>query len=145
MKNYGEYVEDNTFTVPGCTPSNMTQANSYNGAGTPVALPFVVSDSCEPSWTQFHNDTLEYESGKESQLQYYNDIGSVLPLPNRMKFTVQKFPQFDLGIPDQYRFDVWNQDFEKDVAAGTVPQLEFIWVRADHTSGPPNATADRGR
>ncbi|MFY9855068.1 MAG: YncE family protein, partial [Terracidiphilus sp.] len=48
MKNYGEYVEYNTFTVPGCTPTNYTQANTYNGAGTPVALPFVVSDSCEP-------------------------------------------------------------------------------------------------
>ena len=27
VKNYGEYIEYNTFTVPGCTPTNMTQAN----------------------------------------------------------------------------------------------------------------------
>ena len=25
---------------------------------------------------------------------------------------------------------------------GTVPQLEFIWIMSDHTTGPPNATAE---
>ena len=143
FKNYGEYVEYNTFTVPGCTPNNYTLNNSYSGTVPPIALPFNVSNSCEPSWTQFYNDTLEYEAGNESQLQYYNDIGSVTPLPNLMKHTVQNFPQFDLGIPDQYRVDVWDQDFNKDVAAGTVPQLEFIWIMSDHTTGPPNATAEQ--
>ena len=143
VKNYGEYIEYNTFTVPGCTPSHYTQANSYNGPGKAVELPFVVTDSCEPSWTQFYNDTLEYENGKESQLKYYNDIGSVTPLPNLYKITVQNYPQFDLGIPDQYRVDVWKQDFAKDVAAGTVPQLEFLWIMSDHTTGPPNATAEQ--
>jgi YVTN family beta-propeller protein len=141
MKIYGEYVEYNTFTVPGCTPTNNTQANSYNGPGAAVPLPFTVSDSCEPTWAQFYNDTLEYESGNETQLQYYNVIGSVSPLPNVMKYVVQNFPQFDLGIPDQYRVDVWMQDFASDVAAGTVPQLEFIWIMSDHTGGPPNAAA----
>jgi YVTN family beta-propeller protein len=142
MKNYGEYVEYNTFTVPGCTPTNLTQTNSFNGPGKAVALPFVVSDSCEPSWSQFYNDTLLYEAGKESQLQYYNTINSFSPLPNVMKYAVQNFPQFDLGIPDQYRVDVWKQDFAKDVAAGTVPQLTFLWIMSDHTTGPPNATAE---
>jgi YVTN family beta-propeller protein len=134
VKNYGEYVEYNTFTVPGCIPSNIP-------AGSTTPLPFVASNSCEPSWTQFYNDTLLYEAGKEPQLQYYNVIGSVTPLPNLYKVTVQNYPQFDLGIPDQYRFDVWNQDFQKDVAAGSVPQLEFMWISSDHTGGPPNATA----
>ena len=143
VKNYGEYIEYNTFTVPGCTPNNFTQDDSYNGTVPPTQLPFIVSDSCEPTWTQFYNDTLEYENGKESQLQYYNDIGSVTPLPNLYKITVQNYPQFDLGIPDQYRVDVWKQDFAKDVAAGTVPQLEFLWIMSDHTTGPPNPTAEQ--
>jgi hypothetical protein len=141
VKNYGEYVEYNTFTVPGCTPNNYTLNNTYSGTVPPTEFPFIVSNSCEPTWTQFYNDTLLYEAGKESQLQYYNAIGSVTPLPNLYKVTVQNYPQFDLGIPDQYRFDVWQQDFNKDVAAGTVPQLEFMWISSDHTGGPPNATA----
>jgi YVTN family beta-propeller protein len=127
MKIYGEYVEYNTFNVPGCTPT------STDG--------FTITNSCEPSWTDFYNDTLEYENGKKSQLQYYNDIGSVSPLPNVMKYAVQDYPQFDLGIPDQYRVDVWKQDFANDVANGTVPQLEFMWISSDHTGGPPNAIA----
>jgi YVTN family beta-propeller protein len=142
MKIYGEYVEYNTFKVPGCIPTNQTLDNTFDGAVPPKTLPFVVSDSCEPTWTQFYNDTLEYENGKEPELQYYNDIASVSPLPNVMKYAVQNFPQFDLGIPDQYRVDVWNQDFAKDVAAGEVPQLELIWIMQDHTTGPPNATAE---
>jgi len=127
FKNFGEYIEYNTFSVPGCTPTTT------NG--------FIISNSCEPSWTQFYNDTLEYENGKEPQLQYYNVIGSVSPLPNLINHTVQNYPQFDLGIPDQYRVDVWEQEFAKDVAAGTVPQLEFMWISSDHTGGPPNVTA----
>jgi YVTN family beta-propeller protein len=127
MKNYGEYVEYNTFNVPGCTPKQIDG--------------ITVTDSCEPSWIDFYNDTLEYESGNEPQLQYYNAIGSFSPLPNVMKHTVQNYPQFDLGIPDQYRVDVWEQDFKKDVASGTVPQLSMMWISSDHTGGAPNPVA----
>jgi phospholipase C len=122
MKIYGEYIEENTFNPPGCTPS-------------------LITNSCEPTWTQFYNDVLEYENGKEDQLQYYKTIGSYSPLPNVMKYAVQQYPQFDLDIPDQYRFDVWQQDFDLDVLKGKVPQLEMMWISSDHTGGPPNATA----
>jgi YVTN family beta-propeller protein len=122
IKNYGEYIEENTFNVPGCT------ATTYTG-------------SCEPSWTQFYDDTQAYENGTESQLVYFNTIGSYSPLPDVMKPTVQNYPQFDLGIPDQYRFDVWSQDFANDLKAGKVPALEFMWISSDHTGGPPTAQA----
>ena len=141
MKIYGEYIEYNTFTVPGCTPSHQTLANTYNGTVPPTTLPFVVSDSCEPSWTDFYNDTLLYEAGKEPQLRYFDAIRSFSSLPNVMKHAVQNYPQFDLGIPDQYRVDVWAQDFAIDVEKDSVPKLEFIWISSDHTGGPPDATA----
>jgi YVTN family beta-propeller protein len=119
VKNYGEYVEYNTFTVPGCTnvPTN--------------------SASCEPTWTQFYNDVLEYENGLEGQLTYYNTVASHTPLPVLFNDTVQNYPQFDLGIPDQFRFDIWQQDFNRDVVRGKVPQLEMMWISSDHTGGPP--------
>jgi YVTN family beta-propeller protein len=132
MKIFGEYVEENTFNVPGCTPTEDT-------------------GSCEPSWTQFYNDTQCYEGGPEcgapgtpgeKQLYYQNSVGSYSPLPNVQKYVVQNYPQFDLGIPDQYRFDIWNQDFQKDVASGSVPQLEFMWISSDHTGGPPTVQAE---
>jgi hypothetical protein len=131
MKIYGEYVEENTFNPPGCTPS-------------------LITDSCEPSWIQFYNDTQCFENGPncaapgtpgETTLYYQNTVGSYSPLPNVMKYAVQNYPQFDLGIPDQYRFDIWSQDFANDVTNSAVPQLELIWISSDHTGGPPNATA----
>jgi YVTN family beta-propeller protein len=137
FKNYGEYVEYDTFNPPqGCTPSNL-----YTGTTPPTPLPFIFSGSCEPLWIDFYNDTLAYESGQEKQLYNYNTVASHSPLPNLINNTVQNYPQFDLGIPDQFRFDIWNEDFQKDVAAGTVPQLEMMWISSDHTGGPPTAQA----
>jgi YVTN family beta-propeller protein len=125
VKNYGEYIEYNTFNPPqGCTPPAGANSNY-----------------CEPLWVDFYNDITAYESGKEPQLYNYNTVASHTPLPNLYKDTVQNYPQFDLGIPDQFRFDIWNQDFQKDVASGSVPQLEFMWISSDHTGGPPMVQA----
>jgi YVTN family beta-propeller protein len=133
FKNYGEYVEYDSFNPPqGCTPNNV-----YSG----TKLPFINSMSCEPLWIDFYNDVLAYESGAEKQLYNYHTVVSHSPLPNLIDNTVQNYPQFDLGIPDQFRFDIWNEDFQKDVKAGAVPQLEMMWISSDHTGGPPTAQA----
>jgi YVTN family beta-propeller protein len=116
FKNYGEYIEYNTFLTP-------------------------TGSTTEPQWIDFYNDTLAYESGKEKQLYNYNTVASHSPLPNLIDNTVQNYPQFDLGIPDQFRVDIWSQDFAKDVAHGTVPQLSMLWISSDHTGGPPTGQA----
>jgi YVTN family beta-propeller protein len=116
FKNYGEYVEYNTFL----TPTGSTK---------------------EPLWIDFYNDAMAYESGKESQLYNYNTVASHSALPNLISNTVQNYPQFDLGIPDQFRVDIWAQDFANDLANGSVPQLEFMWISSDHTGGPPTSPA----
>jgi YVTN family beta-propeller protein len=116
FKNYGEYIEYNTFLQP-------------------------TGSTAEPLWIDFYNDITCYEAGKEPQLYNYNTVASHSPLPNLINNTYQAYPQFDLGIPDQFRFDIWNVDFQRDVAAGTVPQLEMMWISSDHTGGPPNAAA----
>jgi YVTN family beta-propeller protein len=114
FKNYGEYIEYNSFLTP-------TQSTT------------------EPLWIDFFNDITAYECGAEPQLYNYSTVASHSPLPNLINHTVQNYPQFDLGIPDQFRFDIWNQDFQNDVTNGTVPQLEFMWISSDHTGGPPPA------
>ncbi|MGC2257802.1 MAG: bifunctional YncE family protein/alkaline phosphatase family protein [Candidatus Sulfotelmatobacter sp.] len=123
FKNYGEYIEYNTFNPPqGCT-----------------APPGAASNYCEPLWIDFFNDITAYECGAETQLYNENTVASHSPLPNLINHTFQTYPQFDLGIPDQFRFDIWNQDFQNDINNGTVPQLEFMWISSDHTGGPPPA------
>jgi YVTN family beta-propeller protein len=120
VKIYGEYVEyaGVTFKQP-------------NGATT------------EPSWNQFYNDTLAYESGQESQLVYANTVNVISEIPSVQKHADPHFSPFDLGIPDQFRVDQWQQDFNKDVAAGKVPALETLWIMCDHTGGPPGVAAEQ--
>src|SRR5579871_5226042 len=116
FKNYGEYIAFNTFKTP-------------------------TGSTTEPLWIDFYNDAMAYESHKEGQLYNFNTVGSYSELPNLLYNTVPNYPQFDLGIPDQFRVDIWAQDFAKDVANGSVPQLEFMWISSDHTGGPPTAQA----
>ena len=118
VKIYGEYVENDTFKQP-------------NGATT------------EPTWSQFYTDSQNFESGAEKTLYYQNTVQAQSSLPAVANHLVTNFPQFDLGIPDQFRVDIWLQDFNKDVAAGTVPALSLLWVMDDHTGGPPTVDAEQ--
>jgi YVTN family beta-propeller protein len=127
VKLYGEYVENDTFLQP-------------NGS------------TAEPSWSQFYADSQCFEGGPgcaapgtkgETTLYYQNTVQAQSSVPAVFKHLITNFPQFDLGIPDQFRVDLWSQDFNKDVAAGTVPALEFMWVMCDHTGGPPTGIAEQ--
>ena len=118
VKIYGEYVENDTFKQP-------------NGS------------TKEPSWSQFYTDSKNFEAGTEKTLYYQNTVHAQSSLPAVSNHLITNFPQFDLGIPDQFRVDVWQQDFKNDVAAGTVPALSILWVMDDHTGGPPTADAEQ--
>ncbi|HXA65906.1 MAG TPA: alkaline phosphatase family protein, partial [Bryobacteraceae bacterium] len=127
VKIYGEYVENDTFLQP-------------NGSTN------------EPSWSQFYADSQCFEGGPgcappgvpgEKTLYFQNTVQAQSSLPAVSNHLIKNFPQFDLGIPDQFRVDLWVQDFNKDVAAGTVPALSILWVMDDHTGGPPTPAAEQ--
>jgi YVTN family beta-propeller protein len=126
VKLYGEYVENDTFLQP-------------NGS------------TKEPSWSQFYADSQCFEGGPgcaspgvagEKTLYYQNTVQAESSLPAVYNHLIKNFPQFDLGIPDQFRVDLWLQDFQSDVKAGTVPGLSILWIMCDHTGGPPNPQAE---
>ncbi len=118
VKLYGEYVENDTFKQP-------------NGS------------TSEPSWTDFYNDAKKFEAGMEKTLYYQNTVHAQSSLPAVYDHLVTNFPQFDLGIPDQFRVDLWVQDFDSDLKNGTVPTLSILWVMDDHTGGPPTPDAEQ--
>jgi YVTN family beta-propeller protein len=118
VKIYGEYVEYDTFKQP-------------NGS------------TSEPSWSDFYADAQAFEAGKEKTLKYQNTIHAHASVPAVNDHLIKNFPIFDLGIPDQFRVDLWLQDFRRDVAAGTVPALSILWVMDDHTGGPPTPDAEQ--
>jgi YVTN family beta-propeller protein len=127
VKIYGEYVEYDTFLQPG--GSNQ-----------------------EPSWSQFYADSQCFEGGPncgppgtqgETQLYYQTTVQAHSSLPAVYNHLITNFPQFDLNIPDQFRVDLWVQDFNNDVTAGTVPALSILWIMDDHTGGPPTVDAEQ--
>ena len=118
VKIYGEYVENDTFLQP-------------NGS------------TSEPSWSEFYTDAKNFEAGLEKTLYYQNTVQAEASVPAVSDHLIKNFPQFDLGIPDQFRVDLWVQDFKNDVKAGTVPTLSILWVMDDHTGGPPTPDAEQ--
>ncbi|HEY3617279.1 MAG TPA: bifunctional YncE family protein/alkaline phosphatase family protein, partial [Candidatus Sulfotelmatobacter sp.] len=118
LKIYGEYVENDTFLQP-------------NGS------------TSEPSWSEFYADAQKFEAGKEPTLYYQNTVQAEASVPAVSSHLIKNFPQFDLGIPDQFRVDLWVQDFNHDLAAGTVPSLSILWIMDDHTGGPPTPQAQQ--
>jgi len=117
VKIYGEFEENESFLQP-------------NGS------------TSEPTWSQFYADAQKFEAGKEKTLYYQNTIKAYSSLPAVSQHLVNNFPEFDLGIPDQFRVDLWVQDFNADVAAGTVPALSILHIMDDHTGGPPTVDAE---
>jgi hypothetical protein len=127
VKLYGEYVENDTFLQP-------------NGQTT------------EPSWSEFFADSQCFEGGPdcgppgtqgETTLYFQTTVQAESSVPAVYNHLIKNFPQFDLGIPDQFRVDLWQQDFNSDVAAGNVPALSILWIMCDHTGGPPTANAEQ--
>ena len=127
VKLYGEYVENDTFLQPG-------------------------GSTAEPSWSDFYADSQCFEGGPgcaapgtpgETTLYFQNTVQAESSLPAVSNHLIKNFPQFDLGIPDQFRVDLWLQDFNHDVAAGTVPALSILWIMCDHTGGPPTPDAEQ--
>ncbi|HTS68857.1 MAG TPA: alkaline phosphatase family protein, partial [Terriglobia bacterium] len=127
VKMYGEYVENDMFLQP-------------NGS------------TSEPSWSAFYADSQCFEGGPgcaapgtpgEKTLYFQNTVQAESSVPAVSNHLIKNFPQFDLGIPDQFRVDLWEQDFNQDVAAGTVPTLSILWIMCDHTGGPPTPDAEQ--
>ena len=115
MKIYGEYVENDFY------PTSLGH----------------------PTWSQFYADSQAFEAGQEATLQYENVVQAESSVPVVSDHLVKNFPQFDLNIPDQFRVDLWLQDFNNDVTNGTVPALSILWVMDDHTGGPPTVDAEQ--
>ncbi|MFI5885130.1 phosphoesterase [Streptomyces sp. NPDC051554] len=71
-----------------------------------------------------------------AQTAYPIKTGSAIPSLNDV--SVQGFPLFDLDVPDIYKEQIWQQDFEKNGPAN----LNMFWFSNDHTGGPANAAAE---
>ena len=115
----------NAAAAAGKTAAAFGEYNNFETKPTP-----------SPSWSAYYKDSQILE-GKatgplpvpESATVTYADIPSLNAIDNHI------YPKFDLGIPDQYRADIWQQSFAQSVKTGNLPNLSLIWLPDDHTSG----------
>jgi YVTN family beta-propeller protein len=108
---------------------------------------FINQQAPTPSWSDYYTDSQILEgkaSGRlpvpESSVDTYSDIPSLNAIDDH------EYPAFDLGIPDQYREDVWQQSFAQSEKTGQLANLNLIWMPDDHTAGigtgDPNPVAE---
>jgi YVTN family beta-propeller protein len=108
---------------------------------------FLTQPAPIPSWSEYYQDSQILEGKASGPLpvpisatKTYADIPSLNAIDDHA------FPAFNLGIPDQYRTDIWQQSFAQYAKTGQFPNLNLIWMPDDHTAGvgtgDPNPVAE---
>jgi YVTN family beta-propeller protein len=94
-------------------------------------------DGTDYNWSDFYNTTLCKEglAPASSCIVPDNSVTETSSIPSAARILDPHYPSFNLTIPDQYRADYWIPVFDKQVAAGQVPNLTIIWLPNDHTNG----------
>ena len=89
-----------------------------------------------PTWADWYQAS-QVKEGKvpgpspitDGQYPTYSDIPSLNAILD------PAYPKFNTDIPDQYRVDIWQQDFAKAEKAGKLANLNLLWLPDDHTAG----------
>jgi YVTN family beta-propeller protein len=88
------------------------------------------------TWSDWYNDSLILEGKKQGTLHAaLGTFQSVADVPSVENHLNPDFPNFNTGIPDQYRLDVFLNDFNKYVKNNNLPNLVVMTLCTDHTSG----------
>ncbi|MBM9502973.1 bifunctional YncE family protein/alkaline phosphatase family protein [Actinacidiphila acididurans] len=86
------------------------------------------------TWQNLYCDTQNMRA-TGAPTAYPIKVGSAIPSLNSV--SVQGFPKFDTSVPDIYKEQVWQQDFEKNGPA----DLNMFWLSNDHTGGATDPAA----
>jgi YVTN family beta-propeller protein len=109
VQNFGEYIF-NPYNLPANTPDWNTWY-------------------AESQWLENGHQGAEPISNPCQYTRVQSDI------PSLQAISAPCFPNFQLTIPDQYRVDQWLPYFQHDEQTGQMPQLTFMWLMTDHTTG----------
>jgi YVTN family beta-propeller protein len=90
------------------------------------------------TWKEWYEDSQILEGKQAGPLPIpIDEYQTTSDIPSLNEVTDHDYPRFDLEIPDQYRYDIWKEEFEREEEAGAVPNLTLIWLPDDHTGGAP--------
>jgi YVTN family beta-propeller protein len=94
------------------------------------------------TWKEWYEDSQILEGKQSGPLPIpIDEYQTTSDIPSLNEITDHDYPRFDLEIPDQYRYDIWKEEFEREEKAGAVPDLTLIWLPDDHTGGAPDPVA----
>ena len=91
-----------------------------------------------PAWDRWYRESQWLEgklSGPEPIKEPCQYTRAQSDIPSLQAITDPCFPNFQLSIPDQYRVDKWLPVFKHDEETGNMPNLSFVWLITDHTTG----------
>lgn len=88
------------------------------------------------NWTDWYKDYQILDGEQKGNLHVpVGNYSATSDIPSLGAITYKPFPTFDTNIPDQYRFEIFKQEFEKHVKNNDLPALNTMWVMTDHTAG----------
>ncbi len=88
------------------------------------------------NWNSWYNDSLILEGKKTGALHAaIGTFRAVADVPSVEDHLNPDFPNFNTGIPDQYRLDIFLKDFNNYVKNDNFPNLVVMTLCTDHTSG----------
>jgi YVTN family beta-propeller protein len=99
---------------------------------------YVDKNGNEPnvSWSQWYHDSQVLEGKTAGPLNVpLGTYHATSDIPSLQQVTQPNFPTFDMNIPDQYRADLFQQDFANYVKNNNLPNLNMMWLPDDHTEG----------
>jgi YVTN family beta-propeller protein len=108
---------------------------------------FLRQPSPVPSWSTYYKDAQILEGKATGPLPVpTSSVYSYADIPSLNAIDDHAYPVFDLGIPDQYRVDIWLRSFAQSEKTGKLPNLNLMWMPDDHTAGvgtgDPNPVAE---
>jgi YVTN family beta-propeller protein len=77
-----------------------------------------------------------YLAGPETLVRHADRVGAKQGYPQYKTlagWTNRYFYQWDTRIPDEWRYEVWKDQFDDDVKNNTMPAFEFMCIMMDHT------------
>jgi YVTN family beta-propeller protein len=87
------------------------------------------------SWQDLYCDAKNMAANPSASTTY--PMVSTSPIPSLNNNSDTAFPKFDTSVPDQYRYQIWKRDFDKNGPSN----LNTFWFSSDHTGGPPSGAA----
>jgi YVTN family beta-propeller protein len=94
------------------------------------------------TWKEWYEDSQVLEGKQKGPLPIpTTEYTTTSDIPSLNEVTDHAYPRFDLEIPDQYRYDIWKEEFEHEEHTNAVPNLTLIWLPDDHSGGAPQPVA----